>query len=172
MRPALGVGLLVAGQRRLSHLIRTTGIRTQEETQALVARRDAYQKRFEAAVTAAGIDVLLCPPSALPALTHGASAALGPASFNYTILYNVLAWPAGVVPVSRVRPVETDRRPRAMDMVDRAARRVDKDSAGLPVGVQIAARPDREDLVIAAMSAVESALSGSVDYPRAPTATA
>jgi fatty acid amide hydrolase len=172
MRPALGAGLLVAGQRRLSHLIRTTGIRTQEETQALVARRDAYRKRFEAAVTAAGIDVLLCPPSALPALTHGASADLGPASFNYTMLYNVLAWPAGVVPVSRVRPVETDRRPRAVDMVDRAARRVDRYSAGLPVGVQVAARPGREDLIIAVMSAVESALSGSVDYPRVPTAIA
>jgi fatty acid amide hydrolase len=172
MRPALGAGLLVAGQRRLSHLIRTTGIRTQEETQALVARRDAYRKRFEAAVTAAGIDVLLCPPSALPALTHGASGDLGPASFNYTMLYNVLAWPAGVVPVSRVRPVETDRRPRAVDMVDRAARRVDRYSAGLPVGVQVAARPGREDLILAVMSAVESALSGSVDYPRVPTAIA
>jgi fatty acid amide hydrolase len=172
MRPALGAGLLIAGQRRLSHLIRTTGIRTQEETQALVARRDAYRKRFEAAVTAAGIDVLLCPPSALPALTHGASADLGPASFNYTMLYNVLAWPAGVVPVSRVRPVETDRRPRAVDMVDRAARRVDRYSAGLPVGVQVAARPGREDLILAVMSVVESALSGSVDYPRVPTAIA
>jgi len=172
MRPALGAGLLVVGQRRLSHLIRTTGIRTQEETQALVARRDAYRKRFETAVTAAGIDVLLCPPSALPALTHGASSNLGPATFNYTMLYNVLAWPAGVVPVSRVRPAETDRWRRAVDLVDRAARRVDRYSAGLPVGVQVAARPGREDLIIAVMSAVESALSGSVDYPRVPTAIA
>ena len=57
-------------------------------------------------------------------------------------------------------------------MVDRAARRVDKDSAGLPVGVQVAARPGREDLIVAVMSAVESALSGSVDYPRVPTAIA
>src|SRR5438477_632748 len=143
------------GQRRFSHLVRNTGMRTQEETQALVARRDAYRKRFETAVAGAGIDVLVCPPNALPALTHGASADLGPASFNYTMLYNVLAWPAGVVPVSRVRPVETDRRPQAVDMVDRAARRVDKDSAGLPVGVQVAARPGREDLIVAVMSAVE-----------------
>ena len=172
MRPALGAGLMVTGQRRFSHLVRNTGMRTQEETQALVARRDAYRKRFETAVAGAGIDVLVCPPNALPALTHGASADLGPASFNYTMLYNVLAWPAGVVPVSRVRPVETDRRPQAVDMVDRAARRVDKDSAGLPVGVQVAARPGREDLIIAVMSAVESALSGSVDYPRVPTAIA
>jgi fatty acid amide hydrolase len=170
LRPVLGASLLVAGQRRLSHLIRTTGVRTAEATQALVARRDAYRLRFEAAVTAAGVDVLLCPPNALPALTHGASADLGPASASYTALYNLLGWPAGVVPVTRVRPVEMDRRSRGGDMMDRAARRVDAGSAGLPVGVQLAARPNREDLILAVMAAVETALSGSVDYPRVPPA--
>ena len=168
MRPLMGAGLAVAGQRRLSHLIRTSGLRTSEQAQALVARRDAYRKRFELAVSTAGVDVLICPPHALPALTHGASADLGPASFNYTFLYSVLAWPAGVVPVTRVRPGEVDGRSRGGDMIDRAARRVDKDSAGLPVGVQVAARPNREDLVLAVMATVEGALSGSVDYPRVP----
>jgi len=172
MRPVLGAGLFAAGQGKLSHLIRTTGVRTAEETQAIIARRDAYRKRFETAVAEAGVDVLLSPPHGLPALTHGASSDLGPASFDYTFLYSLLGWPGGVVPVTRVRPVETERRPRAVDMVDRAARRIDKDSAGLPVGVQVAARPNREDLILAVMSAVEAGLSGSVDYPRVPTGLA
>jgi len=55
-------------------------------------------------------------------------------------------------------------------MMDRAARRTDQDSAGLPVGVQVAARPHREDLILAVMAAVEGALSGSVDYPSVPPA--
>jgi len=170
MRPVLGAGLTIAGQRRLSHLIRTTGVRTQEEVRAIIDRRDAYVTRFEAAMTRAGVDALLCPPNALPALKHGASADLGPASVSYTALYALLGWPAGVVPVTRVRPGETDTRPRAIDMMDRAARRTDQDSAGLPVGVQVAARPHREDLILAVMAAVEGALSGSVDYPRVPPA--
>jgi fatty acid amide hydrolase len=62
-----------------------------------------------------------------------------------------------------------DRRAGGGDMMDRAARRVDKDSAGLPVGVQVAARPNREDLILAVMDAVESGLAGSVDYPGVPT---
>jgi fatty acid amide hydrolase len=167
-RPAIGIGLLAAGQRRLSHLIRTTGIRTAEETQALIARRDAYRTRFEVALREANVDVLICPPNALPALTHGASGDLGPAGLSYTALFSVLGWPAGVVPVTRVRPVETERRSGWVDMTDRAARRVDKGSAGLPVGVQVAARPNREDLILAVMEAVETAVSGSVDYPRLP----
>jgi fatty acid amide hydrolase len=170
LRPVLGVGLAAAGQGRLSHLIMTTGLRTDEQTQALIARRDAYRKRFDAAVASAGVDVLLCPPNALPALKHGASADLGPASICYSALYNLLAWPAGVVPVTRVRPGEVDRRPAGLDLIDRAARRVDKDSSGLPVGVQVAARPNREDLILAVMAAVETGLSGSVDYPRVPPA--
>ncbi len=170
MRPLLGAGLTVAGQRRLSHLIRTTGARAQEETRALIDRRDAYVNRFEAAMTRARVDALLCPPNALPALKHGASADLGSASVSYTAIYALLGWPAGVVPVTRVRPGEMDRRPRAIDMMDRAARRTDRDSAGLPVGVQVAARPHREDLILAVMAAVEGALSGSVDYPSVPPA--
>jgi len=170
MRPLLGAGLTVAGQRRLSHLIRTTGIRAQEKTRVLMDRRDAYVTRFEETMQRAGVDVVLCPPNALPALKHGASADLGPASVSYTALYALLGWPAGVVPVTRVRPGEMDRRPRGGDMMDRAARRTDRDSAGLPVGVQVAARPHREDLILAVMSAVEAALSGSVDYPRVPPA--
>ncbi len=168
LRQALGLGLTVAGQRRLSHLIRTTGIRTQDEVRAMLNRRDAYGKRFETAMTRAGVDAVLCPPNALPALTHGASGDLGPAGVSYTALYALLGWPAGVVPVTRVRPGEMDRRARGGDLIDRAARRVDKDSAGLPVGVQVAARPRREDLILAVMAAVEGALSGSVDYPRVP----
>jgi len=170
LRPVLGAGLTIAGQRRLSHLIRTTGVRAQEELRALIDRRDAYIKRFDAAMTRAGVDALLCPPNSLPALKHGASADLGPASVSYTALYSLLGWPAGVVPVTRVRPGEMDRRPRALDMMDRAARRTDQDSAGLPVGVQVAARPHREDLILAVMAAVEGALSGSVDYPSVPPA--
>ena len=167
-RPALGIGLLAAGQRRLSHLIRTTGLRTADESQALIARRDAYRRRFELALGEAGVDVLICPPNALPALTHGASGDLGAAGLSYTALYSVLGWPAGVVPVTRVRPVETERRTAWVDTTDRIARRVDRGSSGLPVGVQVAARPNREDLILAVMEAVQTALSGSVDFPRLP----
>jgi len=170
LRPVLGVGLTAAGQRRLSHLIRHTGVLSQERLRVLIDRRDAYVNRFEAAMRQARVDVLLCPPNALPALKHGASADLGPASVSYTALYALLGWPAGVVPVTTVRPGEMDRRPRGGDMMDRAARRTDQGSAGLPVGVHVAARPDREDLILAVMAAVEGALSGSVDYPRVPPA--
>jgi fatty acid amide hydrolase len=168
LRPVLGAGLTVVGQGRLARLVRSTGIRTKEELAGLIARRDAYRRRFDAAISEAGVDVLLCPPNALPALRHGATGDLGPASVSYTALYNLLAWPAGVVPVTTVRPAEVDRRRPGGDRMEAAARKVDKDSARLPVGVQVVAPPGRDDLVLAVMEAIETGLRGSVDFPAAP----
>ena len=168
MRPVMGGIMALGGSRRVGHLIRVTGPRSGSGLKALIERRDAYRKRFDEAMTAAGADMLLCPPNSLPALVHRASGDLGPASVNYTALYNLLAWPAGVVPVTRVRSTETDSRPAGGDGIDKAAHRVDAHSAGLPVGVQIAARPNRDDLVLAAMAAIEEGLRGSDGFPTAP----
>ena len=112
-----------------------------------------YRQRFLDAF--AGFDVVVSPATALPAFRHGAAEelVLGGA---YTCLYNVLGWPAGVVPVTRVRAGEESDRPASKDAMDRAARETERGSAGLPIGVQVAARPWREDLVLAALRAIEA----------------
>ena len=45
---------------------------------------------------------------------------------------------------------------------------VETNSAGLPVGVQIAALPDRDNLVLTLLSALESHFRGQPDNPRLP----
>jgi len=79
--------------------------------------------------------------------------------------YNFLNFPAGVVPVTRVRPGEAERAEPDGRLQKRAAE-VDRDSEGLPVGVQVAGRPWREDLVLAVMKAVEDRLKDDEDFPR------
>jgi fatty acid amide hydrolase len=105
-----------------------------------------------------GFDVIVCPAMALPAFRHGAAEELVLAG-AYTCLYNVLGWPSGVVPVTRVRADEESDRPPSKDKMEQAARETERGSAGLPVGVQVAARPWREDLVLATMRAIEAARS-------------
>lgn len=51
---------------------------------------------------------VIFPPVALPALPHGAAKNLTPA-FTYAFVANLLHWPAGVVPVTLVRPDEEVR---------------------------------------------------------------
>jgi fatty acid amide hydrolase len=116
-----------------------------------------YRERFHQSL--GDCDVILCPATALPAFRHGAAEELALAG-AYTCLYNVLGWPAGVLPVTRVGKSEESDRPPSRDVMDCAARETERGSAGLPIAVQVVARPWREDLVLAAMRAIESRAGG------------
>jgi fatty acid amide hydrolase len=113
-----------------------------------------------------GIDLLLCPPYATCALPHGGSKDFTLAS-SYSILFNATQFPAGTVPVTRVRPEETSRTAGA-DATERRAAEVDRGSVGLPAGVQVVARPWRDSLVLAAMRAIEAQVSGDEGFPTTP----
>jgi Asp-tRNA(Asn)/Glu-tRNA(Gln) amidotransferase A subunit family amidase len=99
-----------------------------------------FATRFAAAVS--GYDAIVCPVSALPALRHGTAARLVVAAAP-CLLANLLDLPAGTVPVTRVRPEEEMGRGRSRDRVVQSAAATDRDSRGLPVGVQVVGVPDR-----------------------------
>lgn len=79
-------------------------------------------------------DVILCPVNAYPALPHGVTWDNLP-SFSYTMTYNVTGWPGAVV-------------------------RAGTSPEGLPIGVQVVARPWREDVALAVAQHIETALGG------------
>ena len=82
----------------------------------LIAARTQYRARFLAALDAGGFDVILCPPSAHTAVPHGASYYLT-AVASYTMLYNLLGMPAGIVAATRVRDGEEGDQPPSRDLV-------------------------------------------------------
>jgi hypothetical protein len=69
--------------------------------------------------------------------------------------------------VTSVRPGEAERGP-GVDRIDRLAAAVDRGSEGLPVGVQIVARPWADERVVALMRAVEAGVAGDEGRPRSP----
>ncbi len=169
-RPTLAVigGLLkLLGQQGMAGSIRSFGHHDTHHYWQLVEAQMEYQRRFLDALDHSDggpFDVILCPGCALPALTHGASRDVLTTG-GYTILYNLLGYPAGVVPFTRVRPGEEVGRAPSRDMVEKTARKVELGSAGLPVGVQVVARPWREHVALAAMRAIEEIASTHEDYP-------
>tara|TARA_Y100001934_G_scaffold99501_1_gene122538 strand:- start:635 stop:2023 length:1389 start_codon:yes stop_codon:yes gene_type:complete len=76
-------------------------------------------------------DVLLCPVNASTAIPHGTTREID--GYSHTAAYNLTGWPGLVV-------------------------RAGTDSAGLPIGIQILARPFREDQCIAVGRVLESLL--------------
>lgn len=154
------------GEVRLERLLRTVGEKRVSDLWSLTAERNRLRLAMLEALEEQGLDVLLSPPHATPALHHGQSRDFSLGG-SYAMLYNTLNFPAGVVPVSTVRPNEASREP-PRDRLDRVAAEVDADSAGLPVAVQVAARPYREDLVLATMLTIESRVAKDLGFPRTP----
>lgn len=65
-----------------------------------------------------------------------------------------------MVPCGRVRVGEESHRAAGKDIAERAAAASEAGSAGLPLAVQVAARPWREHEALAAMRAIEATLPG------------
>jgi amidase len=80
------------------------------------------------------VDLLVCPPNAHAALPHGTADAQMIA-FSHTMTWNLAGWPGAVV-------------------------RAGASPEGLPIGVQLIAKPWREDVALAAASCIERALGG------------
>ena len=164
-------GLLRAtGQKRTLEVARNFGQRRTVDYWRLVEAQMAYQQRFLDALDrddGGPFDVIIAPACAVPAFPHGASKDLLTAG-GYEVLYNLLGYPAGVVPVTRVRANEESSRKRSGDRVERAARAAEQGSAGLPICVQVVARPWREHVALAAMRAIEEDARKRDDFPANP----
>jgi fatty acid amide hydrolase len=163
----MGGLLRMLGQQGLARSIRNFGHRDTLHYWQLVEAQMEYQRRFLEALDSdegGPFDVIVCPGCSLPAFTHGSSRDLLTAG-GYTILYNVLGYPAGIVPVTSVHSGEEVGRKPSRDVVEQAARKVELGSAGLPIGVQIVARPWREHVALAAMRAIEEVVRTHSDYP-------
>jgi fatty acid amide hydrolase len=173
-RPILAVFSALAsvfGQRTLAGMARDFGYGDTHDYWQIVEAQMSYQERFRLALDQSDggpFDVVLCPACSLPAFTHGASRDLATAG-AYATLYNVLGYPAGVVPLTRVGAQEDVGRSRSRDGAEKVARRVEIGSAGLPVGVQVVARPWREHVALAVMRTIEEVAAMRPDYPGMPT---
>jgi fatty acid amide hydrolase len=125
---------------------------------------------FSRALDRLQLDALIGPPGPLPAWTHNEFYAND--SLQYTAIYNVLALPAGVLPVTRVssedRADDAHTARPSRDLVQRSADRILRGSEGLPVGVQVVGRWWRDDLVLAIMRVLEAEFRQRPDFPRYP----
>lgn len=155
------------GERRVQRLLQALGPKPVARYWQLTSARTALRLDTFDAWAQAGVDVVLCPAHATPALKHGQTAEFSVGA-SYAMRYNLLNFPAGVVPVSRARADEEDTR-EAHDRLDRTALEAERGSAGLPLGVQVVARPYAEHLVLAAMMAIEDELRADGAFPRTPT---
>ncbi len=135
------------GQRSLNRVLGYFGGAGDEFLAEWAGKQAEYRKEFLKAMDDQGVDAILSPVCALPGFLHRSTDKVGLGG-TYTLLYNVLGFPSGVARVSTVRDDEAVGRRAGADLAARAMAKAERKSAGLPVAVQIAARPWREDIVM------------------------
>lgn len=109
------------------------------------ASLDAFRDRMAAFFER--YDAILSPVAAQPAVLHGHS--LDDEifrGFSYTMAYNLTGWPAAVVRCGTSGPLDGRE--------------------GLPIGIQIAAHPWREDIALALAQAIEAQAIEEVSWKR------
>lgn len=158
---AVGQRGLAAGMRLLSIDSSDDGLRK------TLATLDRYRKGFAAALDAGRFDAILLPASPLPAVPHGATKNLGTLG-AYTMLWNVLGLPAGVVPWTSIRADEQLERAATRDVVAKTVAAAERGSMGLPIGVQVVGRAGRDHEVLAVMRALETESLRSGSHPGRP----
>lgn len=170
LRPAVHSVVYMLGEKRLRFMMRglkREGLPTREYWQ-YCEELQRYQEAWVRMLKGKELDGFLCPGVALPAFPHGSSQQLE-SCCSYTLFLNLLHFPAGMVPVTRVRPEEAcyplNEVPRAQrDSIARAAGRAMQGSGGLPVGVQVAFLPFEDERCLHVMKELQDAV-GFTEMP-------
>ncbi|HEY4118687.1 MAG TPA: amidase family protein, partial [Byssovorax sp.] len=115
-RRAIGGAARAFGEERLARFLASFGQKPVAAYWRLTGALRAAKVAIERAIRDAGVDVIVCPAHATPALPHGLSRDFAVAG-SPSILFNLTQLPAGVVPVTRVAPDEATR-PVARDSLE------------------------------------------------------
>lgn len=112
------------------------------------------QTRFRAFLKEKDIEYLIAPGLATPAVTLGSS------SKNlfqgvYTYMFNGLEYPAGALPITKVKENEQYYETKFNDEIAQSLKDVMKESKGLPVGIQVCGMFWLDEGVIELMKIIE-----------------
>jgi fatty acid amide hydrolase len=172
LRPFIARIMRLIGEQRNALIVEAVGSKTAYEYFDLVIDFKRYVKKWLDDLRENNIDLLLTPANGLPAYRHGQSAHLF-VSCSYTFLFNILHFPAGIVPMTLVRDDEQYYEDIGNLNNDRAvamAKDVCRQSAGLPIGIQLIGWPNDDERVLSVMKELENA-TGKVQAPMPKLAT-
>mmetsp|Transcript_27475 Transcript_27475/g.20634 ORF Transcript_27475/g.20634 Transcript_27475/m.20634 type:complete len:115 (+) Transcript_27475:574-918(+) len=105
-----------------------------------------------------GIDILICPSAPHCAFRISESDDLATQAY-YFLIWNLLNYPAGVVPITEVTPEEeVGYDDRFNDIITNKLRQSMQGSAGMPIGLQVVAPKWEDEKCLAAMKILDDAV--------------
>ncbi|MFH4980720.1 hypothetical protein AB6A40_007429 [Gnathostoma spinigerum] len=141
---------------------------TISELRSVYEQIENYRHKFVQKMHDEHIDAILCPIQVIPAPTHDVPAKLSAAG-SYCSLFNILDFAAGTVNVTRVSEQDERHLNEEYPTSDPwyiLAKKAAMDSVGLPVGVQVAAPPFKEETVLRVLKDIEETIASSDGHGR------
>ena len=121
---------------------------------ALEITQERLKNKVMAKFHSAGVEAVLTPGLFPSIVKHTANTT----DFMclYCFIWNYLNFPAGAVPLTRVRASEQEYQSGRPDKISKAIGDNMNGSEGLPMGVQVVGFPWREEVVIEVMKVIEA----------------
>ncbi|XP_052237439.1 vitamin D3 hydroxylase-associated protein-like [Dreissena polymorpha] len=118
-----------------------------------------FKDKFLAAWREQKLDAVICPVVATVALPNSETVNV-PSAFSYTMLYNILNYSAGSMPVTRVTSDDVCNMAKYPNKTseNKCVIKYMQGTEGLPVNVQVVGLPYQEELVLRVMSELDKSL--------------
>jgi len=164
LRPAISSLIDLLGQKRHAFLVRAGGTKTTFKYQQVIKEAQNYCEEFIEAMDQKTSDILLCTAGNFAGIKHGKSGELA-VEASMAFLFNLLPIPAGVIPLSLHRKDEEKlRRSNFNNALTKNFEKSLKGTASLPAGVQFAAKPFDDEIILEIMQELDTLLNES-EYP-------
>uniref|UniRef100_A0A915E9G8 Amidase domain-containing protein n=1 Tax=Ditylenchus dipsaci TaxID=166011 RepID=A0A915E9G8_9BILA len=142
-------------------IISCSFVQSAEDVRMAQESCDSYIEKFAAHWHELQLDGLICPSFVVPSVPHKYPSQLGACAFA-TGLFNLLDYPAGLVPTGKVTKqddedlMDEEKWPTDQNFVLKIVRNAAADSAGLPLGVQVVTLPYEEEQCLGLMKLIEN----------------
>ncbi|KAG8550077.1 hypothetical protein GDO81_028960 [Engystomops pustulosus] len=158
LKRLLGFLLRPIFPRISSHIYSACGPRSLKDHWAERIELEDYRDEFIREWRRLSLDVVLCPMLS-PAFNIGYPGKML-APLSYTMIYNILRFPAGVVPFGRVTAEDEEELKRHRgynnDPWDKLFKKAVEDGLGMPLSVQCAALPYQDEICLRLMKEIET----------------
>ncbi|CAE1298333.1 FAAH [Acanthosepion pharaonis] len=134
------------------------GVKSSKEWYKMANAKKEYCREFQNAWQSQQLDAIICPSMASASAVKDQMFFTGVPS--YTLFYNLLDYPAGVLPVTKVTKADSKEHAnyKPKHLLEKFIKNLMNGATGLPIGIQCVAPPYKEELVLRLMIEIEEGL--------------